>query len=391
MPEEKIKQIAGKQTEIKAAKEATVEQIKKLTSDMARIYDDAMAKYDKLDAQTKDKSGQGLTMTRQEYALKIRITVRVRFGNTYDRLGFSPEKKNEVVEQVMDEIVMRESAENSELVNALQKEVERRCVLEKQLEQKVEELAKEKSERQAFEEKLKNMGFEFNEGAALSQEQEQIIEKIESVSMHIKEVIDAFGRALEIKQIMSGEKLKNYLLEKFEGIVAGPKLLIREIKEGAKRSPIAAAALGRENVNFLTKLAAEETRNSLSDQEKVLEALNALGAVEVWGEKKLEIFKMNGIIPFCFLIDSEAREHNFDVRETEIESKLQDLFRDVGLKAIDVAEGRERYDPYLHESLRWVDDEKYKELQPDTIVRLSKRGFIYKEKVIRRARVIVKQ
>ena len=109
---------------------------------------------------------------------------------------------------------------------------------------------------------------------------------------------------------------------------------------------------------------------------------------ESYAKDKLDIFVTNSIVPFVYLLDDELRKKGNNLPVPPIEETLQKLFEVSGLEEIRVTEKEDKYDSTLHEPVRWVTDE---EVPRDTIVKLLRRGFIYNGKVLRRARVVVRQ
>jgi len=103
---------------------------------------------------------------------------------------------------------------------------------------------------------------------------------------------------------------------------------------------------------------------------------------------KLETFVTNSIVPYVYLLDDELRKKGHTLPVPPIEETLQKLFEVSGLEEIKVIEKEDKYDSTLHEPVRWVTDE---EVPRDAIVKLLRRGFIYNGKVLRRARVVVRQ
>lgn len=103
--------------------------------------------------------------------------------------------------------------------------------------------------------------------------------------------------------------------------------------------------------------------------------------------ERLERFATNSIVSFTYVLDDVIKNSGISPTDS-IEANLQKLLEIVGLEEIGVNEKKDKYDATLHEPVRWINEGT---LESNTIIQLLRRGFIFKSKVIRRARVVVRQ
>jgi hypothetical protein len=113
---------------------------------------------------------------------------------------------------------------------------------------------------------------------------------------------------------------------------------------------------------------------------------------ETYFAEQLEAFVTNGIVPFVYVLDDEIRNLGHPSPGSPIEEEIQKLFDFSGLKEIKVVEKADTYNVAIHEAVRWERSETLAEkLSEGTIISLVRRGFSFKNKVLRRARVVVCQ